>query len=398
MDVLEFLHWVDKNKKGYLPGRYPFPIIMEILKIPLIKHIILNITPLCNLGCVYCFEKDCNRQKQSSNMPNDIAFMSVNFLIDQLNRDTNNRKGLITFFGGEPVLNWNLIEETVLYTKNTNKSYKRKIIFEIVTNGVLLDKQKIDFLNRNRFLINISIDSYLDKIHDKLRPTKKGEGTFCKILNNIRLFKEKDQIAIRATLTKKNLQIFDYLNFFSRFKSIKSINLGQIISLNDKYKLGEEEIIKYKIEMNKYAESIIKKWEENNFVIPQKNLIQLMRLLKNKMKEPGYCRGGRTSISISGDGSIYPCEALTDVPDFYLGNIKYGINQHLRSNLLKKLDIKNKKDCLKCPIRNLCGTGCFFCSYLMEGNIKKTNRIACELEKYDFKIAQQLLDKFNELK
>jgi uncharacterized protein len=330
-------------------------------------------------------------------MPEETALESARFLLKNLKR-SRQKEGTISFLGGEPLLNWEIIKTATEYAVRESKKAKKSIRFSITTNGLLLNKTNIAFMRRHDFSVLLTIDSEKGKIHDRLRPTKGGKGSFRKIMRNLRLFRKSDALSVTATMTRENLKLFDYLRYFSRFETIKSINFGHLVTKDPRQKLRRQDVERYKSEIRKYADYIIESWEKGEVVRPQSVFLELMGLLENRGRMSGlaYCQGGREHVSISPDGSIYACAVVSDIPEFYLGNVFVGIDPALRDRFIKKLESKKcNRECLGCSLKNICN-GCFAASYILDGEVKKANE-TCEFLKFKFAIAQKLLDKLNEL-
>jgi uncharacterized protein len=330
-------------------------------------------------------------------MPKETALESVRFLLKNL-KESRQKEGSITFLGGEPLLNWEVIRASTEYAVRESNKANKKISFSITTNGLLLNKANIAFMRRYNFSILLTIDSEISKIHDRLRPTKNGKGSFRKIIRNLKLFRKSDSLSVTATLTRENLKFFDYLRYFLRFGPVKSIDFGHLVTKAPREKLRRKDIKRYKDEMRKYADYIIESWEKGKVIRPQNAFLELMGLLENrgKLTSLAYCQGGREHVSISSDGGIYACAVVSDIPEFYLGDVFAGIDPALRDRFIKKLESREcNKECFECSLKNICN-GCFAASYILDGKIKKANE-TCEFLKFRFAIAQELLDKLNEL-
>jgi uncharacterized protein len=327
-------------------------------------------------------------------MSKEVAFRAVDLLIDHLKKNRQGEDTWVKFFGGEPLLNWDLIKQVVDYVEKKKKTVKNNINFTISTNGVLLDQKKIDFMRKHDFSYRLSIDSHDPRRHNKLRPTKTGLGSYNKIMRNLNLFKETDPLTINMTLTKKNLAYFDYIKFFSSYKQIQAIDCGYNVSKDGMTGLGEKELGCYRREVNKYADYVIRSWEKGIAIMPLRHYLHLMGLLQTNTKAV-HCAIVGESLSVSTSGDLYVCDVLDGIKKFCVGNVFTGIDQVLFNNLIGEISGKKDDECLSCGFNNVCD-GCFACSYLLEGEIKRASRL-CGFIRADFEVAQRLLDKLNEL-
>ncbi len=363
---------------------------------PIIDSIVLYLTTTCNLNCLYCFERE-GTYKNCPRMSNRVARKSVDFLIKQLKRSPKNKGGTISFFGGEPLLCWDLIKSTVQYALRESRKINRQMLFAISTNGILLDREKVFFLRKHRFQIELSIDSHIKKTHDELRPTIGGKGSFDRILKKLHLFKKGDLLLIKVTITPKNLLLFDCFKYFSKIRAVKGVYFVPFISINGEYQFKQKDVERYKIELDKYADYIIRNWTKGKFVRPQGMHVNLIRSLTKKEAgiKSSFCRAAGKSICICANGEIYACETLANVPEFYLGSIFEGINSKLLLRLIERM--KTKEGCRKCPTADLCDAECFFCSHIMNNGARKWNLGRDIIRRHDRKVVKRLSEKIDEI-
>lgn len=360
------------------------------IALPVISELIMNISGMCNLRCIYCYAKYGFYQEGSGLMTEDIARRSVDFLFGQLRR---RQRVHIVFFGGEPILNWDVLRFTIHYAKSIAKKDGRFVTFGITTNGTLLDKEKVDFLRRNRFSIMISIDSHKKEINDRLRPAGDGKSTYNRILKALRLFDKKDYIILRLTLTKENRDIVNYIKFFtSSFDCVKEIAFDPLVAKKSRIAYGGEDLLHYKDEIYRYLGYLSKNWVKGD-MIPVCSFGPYIYRLKNlyKYRKVQYCKGGRTSVAISPQGNIYSCATLIGCQKFYLGNVFEGLNNEYRRRLLQKLDVDKKERCKICDYRIICGGGCYFWAYTMTGRIDAQSGIYCKFSRINYCFVRDLM-------
>ena len=169
-----------------------------------LKALCLNVAHTCNLSCEYCFAKGGKYQGPDAIMTMDVAKKAIDFLIEESGSHYNLD---IDVFGGEPLLKWDLVKETVAYAKGKEEEYNKKFNFTLTTNGVLLDDDKIDFLNENMKNVVLSLDGRKEK-HDEFRKTLNGKGSFDTVVPKFQNFVKKrgdKEYYMRGTFTANNL-------------------------------------------------------------------------------------------------------------------------------------------------------------------------------------------------
>lgn len=362
------------------------------MRLPQITHITLCVSNRCNLRCPYCYVGRESSVEKPSNMSVAVARRTCDFFISQL-RNGRTKSGYITFFGGEPLLNWGLIKSVVKYVEKKSRKYGLKILFMIVTNGTLIDSRKIDFVRAHDITMGISIDSWDEVVNNVLRPSSAKLNTFNRVIQSLKSFNEEDRVFIRSTITKQNTDIFKFVKYFSNFRAIKEILWGKVVAKDERFEWGMQELRVYKNAMKKYAEYIIKNWRRGVEMPLHGSLGEAMIKVTSSGKKnhgPNYCGGGRESIAVSVDGNFYSCEALIGADDFYLGSVYEGIDNKRRLQLLRKLSINNKPKCLSCRLKNACGGGCYYASYFYKGDVNKCDKMTCEEMKIKYRIAELL--------
>jgi len=290
----------------------------------------IYLTNACNLRCVYCYLKGKNQEKSNT----DLIEKILNYFLEFEYEDSNI---YCTFIGGEPLLKFSLIKEAVKVGKEIAKKKKRKIFFNLVTNGTLLNNQRIDFLKRNNFYVVLSFDGD-KKTQDQQRSFCNGTSCFQLVKNNlIKLNKVIPNIIVRMTVTPssakslaKNVEFFlskniDRIGFVPVYEGNWSNDDIQIFKKNVK-KVIEIWAKNIKKHSNFYIMPLLdylKTWKIENFNFhPYMHLCQL---------------GNRSRYSISVKGDIYPCHRFASLQDkkFKLGNIFQG---GVEKQTEKKLD------------------------------------------------------------
>ena len=336
-----------------------------------LKQMTLGVTNQCNLRCKYCvYSGNFKNFRTHSNkcMSLEIAVKSIDYFLKHLSKTENSK--FLTFYGGEPLLNFDLISQVINYVKSKSNA---NIYYSITTNGTLLDEEKINFLSKNKIFLMISLDG--DKtVHDKNRVSFFGEPTFDIIMHNLEKIKEIDAnyykyyLIFSTTLTEScDYQQLDL--FFSRLK--KSCKVSGVLAYGSKNIRSLDKHSKNrKYIVDRFIEGCLRhrydRIDDNDgYIFPLNvvgtiiKLIHKRRVSNNFLLEKNYlfknhCIPGATKIFVSPEGNFFPCEKLDAHNHLMIGNINEGIKLKNIENMLNKfMSIKNKY-CTNCPFLDIC--------------------------------------------
>ena len=319
-------------------------------------------------------------------LTNKCTFDNIKALIDyEISR--KEKYSIIVFYGGEPLLQKNMIKDTIDYIKS--KKSKTKFYYGITTNGTLLDDEFIQFMKDNRFVVNgYSIDG-IKGSHDLNRKTVEGEETFDIVEKNAKkMLNSLDSLVSMTVITRNNLPYLSKNIEFLINMNFKKINL-LIDYLQD---WQDEDLDLIKDQINKmadiYAEAILK---ENDVEIS---------LLDDKIRSyinDNYdcncdCHYAVDDINVGTDGNFYPCMQFVDNPQYVIGNCKDGINNKARVELLKNSK-KENEICKKCAIRKRCKHLCSCRNYMLTKDVNELSPVICETEKILIEAADRIAEK-----
>lgn len=355
------------------------------------KQIYLIVSTECNLHCTYCYAKGSNYHQGPPLLNKKTAEQTVNWFFQWLGKS---KQGNIIFFGGEPLLNWDIILFVVKLSKKRAKARNKEIFFSITSNGTLFNKINVAFLRKHNFSILISCDSHKQEINDKIRPSRDKKSTFKKIIKGLKLLKAKDNVGIRPTISPDNSDLVGFCKYFSKFKTIKYINFAPDCLSGARNKFNY-----YNKALNKYLDYVLKNWNKENIVSPDafRTFMARMRHI-NKIKSPcTNCGSGTDTLCVSQSGKIYYCTHFTGMKDFYLGNVFQGIDLSLKKKILSKTSFKKKKKCQACSVRYICGGGCNAVNHSLSGRVDTPIREYCKVVKHQIACSQKINDKIDAL-
>lgn len=345
-------------------------------------------------------------------MTMDTAIKSVDMLINNLKLN-NQKKGSITFFGGEPMMMWDkLIVPVVEYVKNTYSDFI--FSYSMTTNGTLLSKERIDYMKNNHFSTMISLDGE-EWVQDLNRPQKNGKGSFNLIEPNLKYFIDAfPNQTMRATISHNSID-----EIFNTYQFSKSLGFKSLQNLPDQQResnWSEEEYEKMAKQTKLIMEDYLHSFRNNNF--PQINYKPLTNQIKNVISTNNFlnnpkkitrqnpmkrCGNGIRHLVISYNGDIFGCHRQTTWEDtiFKIGNIYNGIDSELHQKLLEEysktisMSCENPKECDVCPLNICCKNGlsktCFSANYCNCDSLCTQGLVDCRWQQIHYKEALNLI-------
>lgn len=348
-----------------------------------ITSLALHVCQGCNLRCKYCYEGKGTYSGNQEYMSEGIAQKAIDFLLKASGPIQRCR---VIFFGGEPLLNFNLIKYIIEYCKKEFTKYKKKVTFTITTNGTLLTDKIIQYLNENKVSVMLSLDGPKD-VHDKMRVFANGKGSYEAILPKaIKLLKSRGgKLPVRATVTSYNPRLS---KIFSSLKGIgfNSVYLAPVSGGCEKdYAITEANLFGLKREYKKMAEYVLGKIlnrEDAGFSL----FAEIMHSIFTGGKRVYSCGSGRSYLSVDPKGDLYLCQRFVGMKDYKMGNITDGLDENARRKVLNNY-VNNREDCKNCWARYFCGGGCYHDAVMANGNINKPDIEKCKLSREIVKLA-----------
>lgn len=344
-----------------------------------VKSMCLNVAHDCNLRCGYCFAQTGDFGGERCIMPPEIGRAAVDFLIKQ----SANRENLETdFFGGEPLMAWDTVVETVKYARSVEKKHGKHFRFTITTNGILLDDAKMKFINEEMSNCVLSLDGRRET-NDAIRKTMNGGGSYDIIVPKFQKVveqreRDKKDYYVRATFTKNNL---DFAEDVIHLRSLGFIQLSAEPVVTDEkepFALTNADLPRI---FNEYDRLCAYMADEKN---PHFNFFHFMVDLDQgpcAIKRLRGCGCGNDYVAVEPHGDIYPCHQFVGIENWKMGNVKDGeINSDIKT-YFAKTHIYSKKGCSGCWAKFYCSGGCNANSFIYEGDCRTPHTISCELQK-----------------
>lgn len=359
-----------------------------------VKAMCLHVAHDCNLKCRYCFASQGNFKGERTIMNLEVGKKSLDYLAE----NSGKRRNLeVDFFGGEPLMNFDLVKELVHYGRSIEEKHNKNFRFTITTNGVLLDDDKIDFINEHMDNVVLSIDGRKE-VNDYMRSTVNGEGSYDLILPKLKKMVDKrgdKDYYIRGTFTNKNLDFSkDIMDFYKN--GFKKTSMEPVVTPEEMdYALREEHLEDVLGEYEKFSKDYIdmKKVDKDflffHFMI---DLEQGPCIIKRSVG----CGAGSEYIAVTPEGYIYPCHQFVGEKEFLLGDIWTGVENTKLRDKFKNANVYTKEECRSCWARFYCSGGCHANSHYANDDINKPYKIGCEMEKKRIECAISIVAKTNE--
>ncbi len=344
-----------------------------------VKALCLHIAHDCNLACKYCFAQEGEYHGRREMMSVEVGKKALDFLV----KNSGNRVNLeVDFFGGEPLMNWPVVKELVAYGRSLEEPFHKRFRFTLTTNGVLLNDEILEFLNKEMSNVVLSIDGRKE-VHDYMRPFRGGQGSYEGIVPKFQKLAERRgqmNYYVRGTFTHNNLDFAkDVLHLADL--GFQQISVEPVVAdQKEGHALKEEDIPRLLEEYDTLAVELLKRKKAGKGV----NFFHFMIDLEGGpcvAKRLTGCGSGTEYLAVTPWGDLYPCHQFVGQEDFLLGNVEEGI---LRKDLVREFKCCNvyaKEKCRSCFAKFYCSGGCAANSNNFHGNINDTYDLGCTLQK-----------------
>ncbi len=379
LEALDEIYTLKNEQKLFSPSNSEkiAPIVNS--RAPVVKALCLHIAHDCNLKCKYCFAEEGEYHGSRSFMSAEVGKKSLDFLA----ANSGNRVNLeVDFFGGEPLMNFDVVKEIVDYGKELEKKVNKKFRFTMTTNGVLLDEEKINYINENMYNCVLSIDGRRE-VNDKMRKTMNGGSSYDIILPKFKeIAKKRNQsnYYVRGTFTRDNLDFGkDVLHLYN--EGFKQISVEPVVAgPEDDYSLREEDLPTIFEEYENLAKEMLKlRMEGHDF-----NFFHFMIDLEGGpciSKRLVGCGAGSEYLAVTPEGDLFPCHQFVGDPDFLMGTVFTGVVNDSKTKEFENCNVLTKPECNDCWAKFYCSGGCAANAYQNTNDILSPYTIGCEIQK-----------------
>jgi uncharacterized protein len=332
----------------------------------------------CNLRCEYCFAGTGAFGHSRGLMSREVAEKAVDFLIENGGSRTHAE---IDFFGGEPLLNMDVVRDTVRYIRQREAETGKVFRLTLTTNAVLLDDDIISFLNDEAIALVLSVDGRRE-VHDRMRPFSDGSGSYDTTMENVRRVVKSRQgknYYVRGTFTANNLDFAsDVLDLADA--GITQLSVEPVVAKDACYELKEEHLPLLFKQYDLLAAAYVQRRLAGNrfdFFHFNVDLNQGPCLAKRL----SGCGAGHEYFAVTPTGELYPCHQFVGREEFNMGTVFSGMQKQSMSRDFRSCHVLQKEECRSCWARFLCSGGCHANAMTFNGTIKIPYRLGCELQK-----------------
>ncbi|CDA28738.1 MULTISPECIES: thioether cross-link-forming SCIFF peptide maturase [Eubacterium] len=344
-----------------------------------VKALCLHIAHDCNLACKYCFAEEGEYHGRRALMSFEVGKKALDFLV----ANSGNRVNLeVDFFGGEPLMNWDVVKQLVAYGRSLEKPNNKKFRFTLTTNGVLLNDEVMEFVNKEMSNVVLSLDGRKE-VNDRMRPFRTGKGSYDLIVPKFQKLAEsrnQTNYYIRGTFTRNNLDFSEDVKHFADL-GFKQMSIEPVVGPEeDPYSIREQDLPQIMEEYDKLALEYIDRYKKGNGF----NFFHFMIDLTQGpcvYKRLSGCGSGTEYLAVTPWGDFYPCHQFVGNEDFLMGNVDEGI---IKPEIVKEFgncNVYSKEKCKNCFAKFYCSGGCAANSYNFHGTINDAYDIGCEMQR-----------------
>ncbi len=342
-----------------------------------VKALCLHIAHTCNLNCEYCFAAQGKYHGERALMSFEVGKRALDFLVENSGKHVNLE---VDFFGGEPLMNFDVVKQLVAYARSIEKDAGKNFRFTLTTNGMLIDDDVIEFANRECHNVVLSLDGRRE-IHDSLRKDYSGAGSYDRILPKFKKFAESrnhEGYYMRGTFTHNNV---DFTNdiFHMADMGFKELSMEPVVSPpGTPYALTEEDLPKLMEQYEILAKEMIRRKKEGRGFTFYHYMIDLSHGPCIYKRIAG-CGSGTEYFAVTPTGDLYPCHQFVGDEKYKMGDVFTGVtNTDLRDEF-KLCNVYARSECDDCWAKLYCSGGCAANAYHATGSIRGVYDYGCKL-------------------
>ncbi len=378
-DVLEAVAELTADGQLFAKDIYEDYIDVVKQRKTVVKALCLHIAHDCNLACKYCFAEEGEYHGRRALMSYEVGKKALDFLIEH----SGNRRNLeVDFFGGEPLMNWQVVKDLVAYGREQEKIHDKHFRFTLTTNGVLLNDEIQEFVNKEMDNVVLSMDGRKE-VHDRMRPFRNGKGSYDLIVPKFQKLadsRNQERYYIRGTFTRDNL---DFSNDILHYADLgfKQISIEPVVGDDtDPYAIRECDLPQIMSEYDKLAKIMVDRQREGrgftffHFMLDLEGGPCLSKRLSG-------CGSGTEYLAVTPWGDLYPCHQFVGDEKFIMGNVFDGITNPGIADEFRGCNVYTKDKCKNCFAKFYCSGGCMANSYKFHNTIFDSYDISCEMER-----------------
>ena len=342
-----------------------------------VKALCLHVAHTCNLNCSYCFASQGKYHGEKALMSFEVGKAALDFLI----KNSGTRRNLeVDFFGGEPLMNWQVVKDLVAYARSVEKEHNKNFRFTLTTNGVLLDDEVTEFCNREMDNVVLSLDGRRE-VHDHFRKDYVGKGSYELVVPKFQEFAERrgdKSYYIRGTYTHNNV---DFTNDILHMADLGFTELSMepvVCPPGDPFALTDEDLPKLFEQYEILAKEMIKRKKEGRGFTFYHYMIDLTDG-PCVYKRISGCGSGTEYMAVTPWGDLYPCHQFVGEEEYKLGDIWNGVTNNDLREEFRSCNAYARPECKDCWAKLYCSGGCAANAYHATGTIRGIYEPGCEL-------------------
>lgn len=345
-----------------------------------VKAMCLHIAHDCNLRCRYCFASTGDFGGTRKLMSLDVAQKAIDLLV----RLSEGRRNLeVDFFGGEPLMNFDVVKQTVDYARSLEQQAGKNFRFTVTTNGLALNDDIASYINREMSNVVLSLDGR-KRVNDTMRPMISGKGSYDAIVPKYQALVQgrgDKEYYVRGTYTRDNLDFDqDVLEMYNL--GFDQISVEPVVGPEtDDYSIRDSDVAEIEASYTRLMEDMIQRRKAKNGDF---NFFHFMLDLDNgpcAIKRLKGCGSGNEYLAVTPEGDLYPCHQFVGNEEFIMGTVDFGITQPQIRETFAQANLLNKPDCQDCWAKFYCSGGCNANNHSFNGSILKPHQLSCRLEK-----------------
>ncbi len=344
-----------------------------------IKALCLHVAHTCNLNCSYCFASQGKYHGDRALMSFETGKRALDFLIENSGTRTNLE---VDFFGGEPLMNWDVVKKLIEYGRSVEKEKHKNFRFTVTTNGMLIDDDVIDFCNREVSNVVLSLDGRKE-IHDRLRVDYQGKGSYDTIVPKFQKFVEArgdKGYYMRGTFTHANPD-FTKDVFHMADLGFTELSMEPVVGKpTDPSSLTPEDIEIVKEQYEILAKDMLRREQEGKPITFYHYMLDLTSGPCIYKRISG-CGSGTEYMAVTPWGDLYPCHQFVGEEEYKLGNIWDGVTNNEKREEFRSCNAYAREECKDCWAKLYCSGGCAANAFHASGSIRGIYEPGCELFK-----------------